>query len=196
MSSPRLTDADRDALVEELAVALEELLDHTCAEMAPLWLDATRSARAPLGAAAELELGFEPSAAFLALGKAGRSKYRALAAWRHAVLWKDLLPGLGDWRAATETVYFTPYPANRPPYAWTRGAAEAPGAERFPSPTTLKHHAKEGARELVQGLLDLLASPGVDERAEIEADLLRVATRETLTDVLKLEELDPWRRPR
>lgn len=190
MEPPRLTEEQANDLVESLAEALESLVDRTCLDMAPLWLEATLQARLPLGSHGWDT--FHPSDRYLRLGKGGRSKYRGLAAWRHAVLWRGCLERLTDWRSALEATYFTPYPDNAPPYAWSQRATGIPG---FASPTTLKEQAKNGAWETVQHLLDEQATPPADARAELVADLLRVATRESLRDTLKLEEHEPWKRP-
>ncbi|MFT5685540.1 MAG: hypothetical protein ACI8RZ_006494, partial [Myxococcota bacterium] len=152
-----LTDEQAKALTDELAEALETMIDTSCADMGPLWLEATRRARNGLGSARVPNLGFAPSAKYLALGKSSRSKYRGLAAWRHAVLWQGVLGEIEDedFREALRTVYFTPFPTNKPPYAWSSKASAAPGVGQFESPTTLKHQAKEGCFQTVQVLRDI-----------------------------------------
>ena len=200
MHPPRLTEPEAEALVEELATALEAMLDRTCADMGPLWLQATASARRYLGPHGVPELGFQPSERYLRLGKGSRSKYRALAAWRHGALWRDALREdvLGD-RAhdAVAAVYFTPYPSNAPPYAWSRSAAEAPGVERFDGPADLKDEAKGGCWRLVAHLAaeQRRLGPDGDQRdwpAQVRARLLRPACRTSLRDLLKLEDMPPW----
>lgn len=192
--SLELTEQERDHLTEEIASALEQMMDLTCAEMGPLWLEATRQQRVHLGTVNELP--FRPSPKYLALNKSSRSKYRGLAAWRHAVMWQDVLVEVadGDYRAATEAMYFTPYPANEPPYAWSRSGERAPGVASFGTATTLKDYAKEGAWHTVAALRrrarELEANGSW--HFEVRAGLVRVGCRDSLVDVLKLEALPPW----
>ncbi len=195
MELPTLESEQAEALLDELAEALEELMDRSCLDMGPIWLEATREQRAYLGEHSQPELGFEPSKRYLSLGKSSRSKYRGLAAWRHAVLWRGAAEAVEDpdFRAAMECVYFTPYPKNAPPYAWSQRASAAPGVERFEDANTLKKYAKEGCFQSLQALL-------AEQRA-LEAEsswyhellvlLLRPATRPTLWEVLKLDEHSP-----
>lgn len=194
LTSPTLSLDEELALVDELAAALEEMVDRTCFEMAPLWVEATREARVCLGGALS-ELGFLPSQRYVSLWKGARRRYRGLAAWRHAVLWRRVDRAVvdDDFRAALDAVYFTPFPDNVPPYAWSGSAAGVPGAERFGSPTSLKHHAKEAAWLTVAALRAerqrLRCGAWKDE---LRAELLKPATRDSLRDVLKLEDHDAW----
>lgn len=138
-------------------------------------------------------MGLEPSARYLALGKGSRSKYRGLAAWRHACLWRDALAE--RVREAVSILYFTPYPSNAPPYSWSRSAADAPGVERFKGPRELKTHGKDGCWTTVQRLKEeqhAWLSDG-SWAAEVRARILRVGCRESLTDVLKLEDKPLWK---
>ena len=190
MDAPRLTDSEAEVLIEELAAALEAMVDHTCDDMGPLWLEATREARQNLEDHGLADLGFAPSPRYVALSKGARSRYRSLAAWRHAVLWQPVRVSDRDYRAAMETVYFSFYPDNAPPYAWSSRASEAPGVERWPSPTTLKHQAKEGCCDALAQLRSIerrLKDEG-SWATELRALLLKPATRDSLRDVLKLEE--------
>jgi hypothetical protein len=200
MSPPELTETEADALVDELATALEAMVDRSCADMGPLWLDATAMARRYLGAHAVPEMGFRPSERYLRLGKSSRCKYRTLAAWRHGALWRNALTDevLGDRACdAVAVVYFSPYPKNEPPYAWSRSAAGAPGVERFDGPADLKDEAKGGCWRLVAHLRAEQRQLGAegDQRdwpAQVRARILRPACRDTLRDLLKLEDLPPW----
>jgi len=187
-----LTPAQEEALREELVDALEAMMDRSCADMAPLWLDATREARSYLSGAEIREMPFALSESYLALGKASHSKYRGLATWRHAVLWCEVLEVIDDaeFRDAMTCVYFTAFPKNEPPYAWTRSAKRAPGVERFASATSLKNQAKEGCFRALKALvqeLESLLDDGSWEK-EVRAMFLRAATRRSLWDVLKLED--------
>jgi hypothetical protein len=188
-----LTAEQRARLIDELAAALEDMMDCTCPDMGPLWLDATRSERVWVGGA--IDLPFRPSPRYLALSKGSRSKYRGLAAWRHAVTWQDaLVPVDPDFRAAAEAVYFSPYPSNEPPYSWSQSAEGAPGMEKFPSASELKRWAKEGAWHAVVVLRKKAAAlhEAGSWHEEVREKLVRTGCRESLTDVLKLEELPRW----
>ncbi|HND33876.1 MAG TPA: hypothetical protein PLA94_27945, partial [Myxococcota bacterium] len=76
MDAPRLTDSEAEVLIEELAAALEAMVDHTCDDMGPLWLEATREARQNLEDHGLADLGFAPSPRYVALSKGARSRYR------------------------------------------------------------------------------------------------------------------------
>ncbi len=188
----RLDPALEEQLVDELAEALEEMVRRSCPSMAPLWHRSTHRARSRLGGALP-DLGFEPSRRVLQLGGPAQTKYASLACWRHAVLWRSVLRWIedADFQAAVEAVYFTPYPADEPPFAWSRGASRAPDVSRFPSASTLKEWAKEGSWLAVSRLrheTDELRHQDGSLFAEIVAELLSPAVRRTVRDVLKLEE--------
>ncbi len=200
MNAPSLTTAQLAGLVEALAAALERMLDESCPDMGPLWVEATRAERAYLGDGAVTELGFAPSPRYLALSKGARSRYRGLAAWRHAVLWREIEARVEDpdFRAALRAVYFTPYPDNAPPYAWSSRASDAPGVERFESPTSLKHLAKEGCwhtLRLLSAERATLRARG-DWLSELCALLLRPAVRDSNRELLKLEDHPPLEKDR
>jgi hypothetical protein len=199
MRAPALTDEEAEALCDELALALDELRSTTCFDMVPLWLDATREPRKLLAPQAIPELGFTPSPRYLRLSKGARSKYRGLAAWRHAVIWRRVRPRIEDpdHRDALEAVYFTPYASNEPPYAWSSSAAKAPAVGRFGSATTLKHWAKDGCWHSVALLRRERRQLEVGRWADgVRAHLLKPATRDTLRDELKLEDHDAWEQER
>ena len=193
----RLRNEDAEQIVRELADALDEMLDKSCFEMAPLWLQETRRAREELGEHAIAQADFEPGRRYLALSPGQRSKYRGLASWRHAVVWRDVLPHLDeDFGRAVEAIYFTPYPDNTPPYAWSRRATACPRVHEFASATTLKNWGKEGANatgvRLVDECAQLLCGTVADE---VRAGLLRCATRKSVHEVLKLDEFELWKKP-
>jgi len=193
MGAGRVSESESDAIVAELGVSLLDMLDRTCADMVPLWLDATRKARSDgLREHAVPGLGFVPGERYFRLGKGSQAKYRTLAAWRHAMLWRRPAIEDADFRRAVDALYFTPFPDNVPPYAWSHSAAKAPGVGKFPSATTLKAWAKEGCAVGVAALRrdreSLRAGPsGLAD--EFRADLLRAATHASVEDVLKLEEM-------
>lgn len=200
MNAPSLTPEQRDDLVDALAAALELMIDQSCPDMGPLWVEATRAERAYLGDAAVHELGFTPSPRYLSLSKGARSRYRGLAAWRHATLWRGIELRIQDldFRAALRAVYFTPYPDNAPPYAWSSKASDAPDVGTFQSPTTLKEQAKEGCwltLRLLSEEREELKARG-DWLSELCALLLRPSVRESNRDLLKLEDHPPLEKDR
>lgn len=188
----RLNEAEDAALVSELAAALEEAVDCSCPETAALWLAATTRTRSEL-MHTELTLGFVPSDKFLALGRSSRTKYRCLAVWRHAVLWKGVLPKVPGQKEkqALEAVYFTPYPKNEPPYAWSSAASEAPGIQAFDGPRQLKKLARSGAEQSLHLLCSYLKQ--LDSKHLLEDltfKLIKPAVTTSACDVLKLEKTD------
>lgn len=200
MNAPKLNPEQEADLVDALAAALEAMIDQSCADMGPLWVEATRAERAYLGDGAVSALGFTPSPRYLSLSKGARSRYRGLAAWRHAILWREIESRIDDpdFRAALRAVYFTPYPDNAPPYAWSSRASDAPDVARFESPTSLKHLAKEGCWQALRLLgeeRDLLRTGG-DWLSELCALLLRAAVRDSNRELLKLEDHPPLERAR
>ncbi|MCB9742317.1 MAG: hypothetical protein H6741_25750 [Alphaproteobacteria bacterium] len=193
MTPPSLTPEQEEALIEALAQALEDMVDRSCPDMAPLWLAASRSARELLNAPIP-ELGFTPSPALAAMKAPSHSKYRALATFRHALLWRAALERVedDDFRRAVEAIYLTPYPDNTPPYAWSRSAARAPGIAAFPSASMLKEWAKEGCWQATLALRAEESALYADGsfHAELQAMLLGPAVGGSARDVLKLEDHD------
>ncbi len=197
MSSHRLSPEQAERIVEELAGALEEMVDRSCFEMAALWQAETRRARRELGEHAIREADFEPSPRYLRLSPGQRSKYRGLASWRHACLWRDIVPRIDDdFGRAVDAVYFTPYPRNEPPYAWSSRASACPRLADFPNATTLKNWGKEGAWASGDLLAAECAKLLVGDRAdEIRAAILRCASRRSVHEVLKLDDFPLWTDP-
>ncbi len=141
-----MNEVERQALLEELAASLEALHDRTCPEMAALWIDGTRRERTELGEATFTRLPFEMSERYRKLGPSGQTKYRGLALWRFAVLWREVAARVPEpeHRDALLAMYFTPYPLDEPPYSWSQRASAAPDVARFGGPSELKKFAKEG----------------------------------------------------
>jgi hypothetical protein len=188
-----LSEHQESQLIDELAQALEEMVDKSCPSMASLWQQGTWRARTRLGSTLPV-LDFVPTRAIMQLGKSAQTKYVSLACWRHAVLWRSVLERVDeDYRRAVETMYFTPFPPDAPPYAWSRKAAAAPGIGDFESPTDLKNWAKEGCWASIEALRAecrrLIEDDG-SLLAEMVKELLAPAIRKSVKDVLKLE--DQW----
>lgn len=191
MAGPRLSEAEEGQLVQELAAALEEVVETTgCLDMLPLYLMATLRPRREFLADDPWGRAAPPLTPRLAgMVKGSRSKYGALAAWRHGVLWRGAREHIDpEFRAAMDTLYFTPYAENAPPYAWTRRSSEAPGADRFPSPNELDRFAREGCWEAVQALRVECLPGGGTLRDEAQRAFVRAGVKKSLRDVLRLEE--------
>lgn len=190
----KLTHEEEAEIIDELARALMRLAKQTCLDMVPLYLAGSRLARRDVAQNLGGELEFRPSKQYLALSRGTQNRYRQLACWRHAVLWKAQALVLdADFRDAMNAVYFTPC-VSEPPYAWSRAASAAPGADRFPSAATLRDWAKEGCWQSIRSLRSVVRNtPPTSLRAELEAGLVRVGCRDTLRDVLKLDaHFDAW----
>jgi len=198
MSAPFLTEEQRERLVSHLATGVDALLEQTCIEMVALWLEGTRREREMIGSEVH-DLGFTPSEHYRALSGGAQSRYRYLATWRHASLCEHALDHVRDpdFREAARIVYFTPYPANKPPYAWSSRASSAPGAESFESATTLKHQAKEGAWRMVTALRRIAYQFGQDPSFywELRSRFVKAGCRDTVREVLKLEDHPRWGEP-
>ena len=191
MARPRLIEIEEGELVDELAAALEEVVDTSgCVDMLSLYLLATQQPRREFLADDPWGRGAPPLSSRLAgMVKGSRSKYGALAAWRHGVLWREAQERVDpDFRAAMDTVYFTPYAENAPPYAWTKRSSDAPGAGRFSSPNELDRFAREGCWATVQVLREESRPGGSTLRDEAHRAFIRAGIKRSLRDVLRLEE--------
>lgn len=188
---------NRRELAALLAEHLRDMVEQSCRSMAPLWLEDSRRARRGLEELATADLGFVPSDTVLRLGKSSRSKYRKFAAWRHAVLWRRTLDSVeAPYAKAVSDMYFTPFPADETPFAYSECASDAPAARDYPSVTAFVDGAKEGCFASLKVLLEDLsrvsrdAAP-VGEQAKVDAvteRLLKSATSKSVEHVLKLDE--------
>lgn len=199
MKTPKPRDPEVQALQDELALVLQRMADETCNSMVPLWLQGTlRIRRKHFGPQSEGVLSFEPSKELLALGKSCRSKYQALACWRHAVLWRNILEKVEpEFARATKAVYFTRFPPDQKPFSWSKKVSDAPDAGGWPSPSTLKNHAKEGCWHSVAELRKEVWAAG-EGRAidEVKRKFLEAGSAKTLRHQLKLDEHYPnWETP-
>ncbi|TXD34252.1 hypothetical protein FRC98_18835 [Lujinxingia vulgaris] len=127
-------------LRDELADALREMVDLTCPSMLPLWLEATKRLRGNYFDAATPEL---PAYLKRAMSDSSRSKYKALAKWRHCVVWQSLLVddpevsveednllqrelgAYAETRPTLQAIYFSPCD-DTPPYSFSQKKSDAP----------------------------------------------------------------------
>lgn len=184
----QLSEAEEEALVDELLDALDAVLETSgCPDMAPLWFIATTKARKEFLRSEGVVQGVPER--IKAWRPPKRSKYAALAAWRHVVLWRRLMSLLENkYRQAVRDIYFTPFESNVPPYSWSRASSKAPNAASYASPSALDLRASRGCRLLFEQLR-ALAEPalGATVVEEARAAFAAPAARLTLRDVLRFE---------
>jgi hypothetical protein len=189
-----MTEDEENRVLDELLDVLDEVVKTSgCRDMVPLWLLATRAARASHFRSSDAPAFHVPSH-ILAWLKPMRSKYAALAGWRHAVLMERILDALDPKVApAVTAMYFTACPENAPPYSWSRASARHPDANSWPSPSVFDTKARRGCRDSVGILLD--RSEGIRQGAnavqEARADIIEAGARDgTLRDVLRYAGID------
>ncbi len=130
---------DDEQLIDDLAETLRRIGRETCPAMQTLWLEASQKQRQCLGNV-QLDVSRELRKP---LGNSSKSKYKALACWRFSCLWVQIeraIPGDlerlrghdEDFRNHEENaffmhqIYFTTYPEDDPPFAFSRSKFEAP----------------------------------------------------------------------
>ena len=189
-----MTEEEENRLLDELLDVLDDVVrTSACRDMAPLWLLATRAARAEHFRAPEAPpLQVPPH--IRAWAKSMRSKYAALAAWRHAVLLERILDALDPVQSrAVEAMYFTPAEENAPPYSWSRASARHPAANEWPSASSFDLKARRGCRDSVALLRDRIAQARSGETAtqDARATITETGARNgTLRDVLRYADID------
>jgi hypothetical protein len=185
--------ATEDMLIDDLNRVLDEVRDRSgCDDMLPLWFIATSKVRSEY-------LWREPGRIVNVPQKIRawlppkRSKYSALAAWRHAVLFTRVLERMDDEpRRAVEGMYFVPAPENEPPYSWSAASSRAPDAGSWSTPNAFDVAAKRGCSvtvDLLGGEVDVRrADPSADSQAR--AAFIEAGTRDgSLRDVLRYATL-------
>ena len=184
----QLSAAEEEALVDELLDALDASIESSgCPDMAPLWFIATTRPRREFLRSEGVVQGVPEHLKHWRPPK--RSKYAALVAWRHVVLWRGLLDWLETkYRKAVRDIYFSPFEDNVPPYSWSKASSKAPNASLYSSPSTLDLRASSGCRLLFEEL-QRLAEPamGASLDEEARAAFAAPAARRTLRDVLRIE---------
>ncbi|MFU8806732.1 MAG: hypothetical protein ACNA8W_23185, partial [Bradymonadaceae bacterium] len=130
----------------EIAEALAEMVSLTCQTMQPLWLDASRKVREALQPIQkELPSDYGPHLRRSLSGKQ-RSSYKALACWRHSVVWKELIDGnvpehlidelsddedvqqFREYTATMRAIYFTRC-SDEPPFSHSQKKSAAPALQ-------------------------------------------------------------------
>lgn len=182
--------ADRDRLQDRLAEALGQMVEMTCPAMRALWLALSRKER---------ERQFDPVSMpsvypehLLQIRASSRTKYQALAGWRHVMVWQGLLdeePGSGtEQHSAMRRIFFTPCP-NDPPFSYSSKASDIPDLRRGEAPGLIKREAKAACWRSIKRLCELCREKLALGDEEVAA-FVRLGFRDSLNDVLKLE--DHW----
>jgi hypothetical protein len=94
-------EVEDEELRDELVDALQDMVNMTCPDMRPLWLERSRSEREKMdgglenGENGENGNGLPEDAPdrFADRSPTWKTKYKSLAGWRHAVLWQELEDG-------------------------------------------------------------------------------------------------------
>ena len=193
MIQGRISKEDSTQMIDELATALQKMVNTSCQDMLPLWLAGTRLARKHLTDTVRT-LPFTPSEKYLNFSRGRKSQYTAVACWRLAVIWKGILPKVDrDFAQATKAIYFTPYPKNEPPYAWSSKPSDAPDVTSFASPATLKNQSKEGVWQLIEVLHSVYHDTcSQSYKGEIERLFLEQGMRKSLRERFHLKEFGEW----
>ena len=184
---------NRSTLESEIMDALSDMVASSCPSMRAVWLRHSRNARKLVfgsdGASAGL-LDERYPAALLGYTKGSRSKYGALAGWRHCVVWRDVATQLlrhvsPEAIDALERVYFSSYELDAPPFCYSRNVSDI--VRRGETRSGLKGLAQEGAKASVEALrLEYDRSGGLGEDDALE--FLALGLKKSLVDVLKIED--------
>lgn len=202
-------DVQAEELLDELAEALGEMVGMTCKAMSFLWLEHSRKKRAKLGVDAEFpDVSEVPG--YVDRSSSWQTKYKALAGWRHAVVWQrlhdDELPKtLADWnptddnvetevlryptdsREAMRRVYFEPFPDNEPPYSWA--SRSSPQTKAGESATELRRESMRGCWASLHLLKEIWSQVWhVAEGGDPREVFLQLGMYGTLSDVLKFDD--------
>lgn len=189
-------------LLNDLADALEEMTNKTCADMRVLWLEGTKKLRQKYLPAPNAEVPDhlkKRSPSF-------RSKYQALARWRHGVVWQKLLESPDklpqDVKDAEEyaeflenqdllqAIYFEPC-ANEPPYSYSQKKSASP---RFKEVPFAESRVLSGSIRGAWASLKILEKLHSEAEGGPEADFLKASiSSKSLDDILKF---DSYRRSR
>ena len=186
-----------DELLDQLADALVDLRKTTCADMVPLWLQASRRVRNRMTGTRLHDMGFAVTDRYRRLSAGNQSNYRSLASWRQVVIWRKLLKdedGLSRREVnevrAVERTYFTPFPSNTPPYAHSRKAPDDPMVEELGGPAAFKDAARRGAAKLLEAVEQTHEDAVYDGVIDgIAQDLIGLGAKKSLWNTLKAERL-------
>lgn len=189
------SETERHVLANELARALDEVVNRTgCKSTYRLWAEATQSTRERIFGGTSL--GVRLAAVVPMMSAPSRSKYRALAAWRHAVIWRGALEHIQPVdreRLAVSGIWFTRVAVDATPFSWSKKTSSAPHVHHFAGPAEMRDLAKSGCWQSVEFLRkhaeDLVAARDTSRAALLQECVL---SRESLSDVLGIDHL--WRK--
>jgi hypothetical protein len=196
---------NEEELVDELADALYEMEQKTCKDMRFLWLDLTENLRKDLDCDGSFPDTSE-TPGYVNRSASWKSTYKALAGWRHAVVWQELetegLPEpVDDWepddddvekeldkyptesREAMRRIYFQEYPYNTSPYSWSKKTSEIVD-DTDKSVDNLRLRAMRGCWSSLQMLERIWSKTSFRKRSEF----LYRGMRSTLSDLLKFDD--------
>jgi hypothetical protein len=186
-----LPDEQGEAILGQVLDALDKMVQLSCIDMLPLWLRASLRVRQDL-LKRPLKAPEYPGHLAGRSHRGSQTKYKALAGWRHVVVWREALSRLEDLGCpdalnALKMVYFQPYPRNKPPYSFSRKTSAAPGFPVGQDVETVRAFAERGIIETLKILLkDRESLQGNGDGREL--DVLELGLKKSLVDVLKLEE--------
>jgi hypothetical protein len=172
--------------------ALNTMVQRTCPLMRSIWFAATeRQRRHWLGNHVyELPADVRAPKNWNDMAKSSRTKYGQLAVWRHAVVWRlpNLLVKTDPEFQEMTAIWFSAYPKDTPPFAWSAKPTEAPNTDR--AVAARRELAAQGCMCSLKSLKMLMNTRPADGEAVDwrEEDLLGSATRPSLRDVLKLDD--------
>jgi hypothetical protein len=188
----RLEAEEEQCLVAELEDALGQVVRASgCADMLGLWLFAVSRPRAEFLRAEGVVTGVPEHIA--AWKRPMRTKYAALAHWRHVVLWRGVLDRIANLRhrTAVRDMYFTPAPENAPPFSWSKASSRSPAARRYRGPNAFDIAAKAGCRNTLDTIERITATEANGTTVEHEARAAFIDLRPrlgSLRDVLRIED--------
>lgn len=182
----------KDEWLDGVLDALDTMVQRTCPSMRSIWFAATeRQRRHWLGNHVNrLPADVRAPTTWNNMAKSSRTKYGQLAVWRQSVVWRlaDVLDDTEPKYQEMTAIWFSAYPKDTPPFAWSAKPTEAPKTNR--SVVERRVLAAQGCLCSLNSLKALVNSRPADNAAVNirESDLLESATRPSLRDVLKLDD--------
>lgn len=179
-----------DLLLDSVMDALADMVDLTCADMLPLWLRASRSVRASLCKTRTMEVPPYPLR-LQAVQRPTKSKYMALAGWRHCVVWLRLLeePCLFDAPQDLECMrltYFQPC-VNEQPYSYSQRTSVTPDMPRGLTVSEVRTSARGACMSSISALREEYQRQQ-NRRDQERMDFVLLGLKDSLRDVLKLPD--------
>jgi len=171
MNQSGTTDPAVEAVLDEMADALDAMRERACPMMAVIWLAYSARMRKRFVHLERLEDETELPARWFKT-RPFRSRYGIFSVWRHGVLWKGAeVPDLHG--QALEEMYFTEFPQDVPPYAWSQATPDHASLEACGGRRGWKNQARDGAKVALEHLRDeVKKNPGIRPSENLERELL------------------------